>query len=866
MARTDQKDGSGDPSYKAMRTIATIIFLLVPLNLLMSWESILLGQELTGSIKGNVRDDKGNPLPGVNIVLVGTRIGAVSDQQGKYEIKRVLPGSYQMIATMVGYKSDTKTEVIVRPGVVQEVNFNLEQTVIEIPAIDVIEERLKQQQSDVRSSLYFLAPRSAKAIPGIGEDVLRALQALPGIVAPNDFSAQLVVRGSGPDQNLIIMDDIEIFNPYRLYGLISMFNPETVTDIALLTGGFPARYGDRLSAVLDVTNKEGNRNKAFRANVNASISNANVVMEGRLPFGVQGAYMLSTRRTYYDLIVGPFAKSAGLVSGDVAFPNFSDLQGKIVFGPLSRHRFIVNGLRSRDGVDIVSGTKRSSPDSIDAFNETNHHVVGAAWHYTPNENLFLKAIASFYRNDGATEFRGSFLDPSLNRDLFGESWRDSLGIRLVTVSSQSDYVFQKFSLRKDLAWRVGAHLVEAGVGVDFLKTLLQWRVDLDPAIKAIIQGRGRSVPERFEDSKTYARFNAYVQDRIQIGQRWYLQPGLRLDYYHLLRKFYLAPRIQTSFAWDGMTTLRAAYGWYFQSPGYEKLIDQRRQRPFLSLEPQYARSLHAEKATHYVLGVDRWLRGDVQLKIDTYFKSFTNLMVPRIVEGTRYVTSLIHGTNPRRRESWTQPTPVRADSVTNVPTNDGRGSAYGIELFLEKKRLSTKTRFYGWAAYALAWANRKERGYLFPFDFDQRHTINLVGNYLLLDWLEIGFHWRYGSNFPYWPAKGVKPRIVPVRRGNREVYVVQTDAFGNVVFDVDYGGYENNNSARKPAYHRLDVRATAYTTFWGLQWSFYLDIINVYNRSNLLHYDYYVNDDLTLGVRKTSMFPILPTLGLSIKL
>ncbi len=848
-----------------MQKTCSSILWFVLCHLAVSWGTVVFGQEGTGRITGMVRDEQGQPLVGVNIVIVGTTLGAVSDRLGRYEVPRVPPGSYQMVATMVGYKPSTKTEVLVRAGLVQEVNFTLAQTVIELSEVDVVGERQRQPQSDVRSSLHSLAPRSAKTLPGFGEDVMRSLQALPGIVAPSDFSAQLVVRGSGPDQNLIIMDDIEIFNPYRLYGLISMFNPETVTDIALITGGFPARYGDRLSAVLDVTNKEGYRQAAFRANVNASISNANMVAEGRMPFGVEGAYLFSARRTYYDLIVGPIARRNGLVSGDVAFPNFSDLQSKIVFGPFGGHRFILNGLRSRDGVDIVSGANRLSPDSVDAFNEINHRVVGAAWHYAPNKNLLVKTVGSFYWNDGTTEFSGSFLDPSLNRDRFRGNWRDSSGIRLVTVSSYSDFIFRKSSIKQELAWYTGAHLIEAGAGADFLTTTLRWNVNLDPALKAVIQNRGGSVLERFEESKTYERFNAYAQDRMQIGQRWYLQPGLRLDYYHLLRKFYLAPRLHASFAWDAITTLRAAYGWYFQSPGYEKLIDQRQQRTFLSLEPEYAQSLNAEKATHYVLGVDRWLTEDIQLKIDTYYKSFTNLIVPKIVEGTRYVTSLIPGSDPRKRDSWTTPTAVRGDSVTNIPTNDGFGRAYGIELFLEKKRLSPSTRFYGWATYALAWAYRNERGHLIPFDFDQRHTINLVGNYLVLDWLEIGFHWRYGSNFPYTPARGIRPRIVPITRNNQEEHVVQTDVFGNVIFDVDRGRYQDANNARKPAYHRLDVRATAYTTFWGLEWSFYLDIINLYNRSNVLNYSYYINDDLTLGVRTTSMLPILPTLGLSIK-
>ncbi len=155
------------------------------------------------------------------------------------------------------------------------------------------------------------------------------LQAVPGVLSVNDFSAQLVVRGSGPDQNLIIMDDIEVFNPYRLYGFISMFNPETVSDINLITGGFPARYGDRLSAVLDVTNREGEMHSPLHGSVNASITNANIVLSGGLPFGANGSFIVSARRTYYDLILGPIARRSGLVSGDVAFPNFMDCPGEI---------------------------------------------------------------------------------------------------------------------------------------------------------------------------------------------------------------------------------------------------------------------------------------------------------------------------------------------------------------------------------------------------------------------------------------------------------------------------------------------------------------------------------------------------------
>jgi len=163
-------------------------------------------------------------------------------------------------------------------------------------------------------------------LPGAAEDVFRTLQSLPGVLAPNDFSSQLIVRGSGPDQNLIILDDVEVFNPYRLYGVVSMFNPDAVDNVNLISGGFPAKYGDRLSAVLDVTNKEGTTTKALAGNVNISIVDANLVLEGRNPFNLRGSWLFNTRRTYYDLIIEPFVKSAGLVDDNTSFPNFYDLR------------------------------------------------------------------------------------------------------------------------------------------------------------------------------------------------------------------------------------------------------------------------------------------------------------------------------------------------------------------------------------------------------------------------------------------------------------------------------------------------------------------------------------------------------------
>ena len=229
------------------------------LYVLIFFPSLAFAQ--TGKVKGKIIADN-NPVPYVNVTVLGTMLGTFSNEKGEYEISGLEPGNYTLKFSSVGYRTETR-DVEIRQARVLELNITLSSAVIEVGTVEVTGSK-KQDQKDTRASLIDLNPKSAKILPGAGEDVLRTLQSLPGVLAPNDFSSQLIVRGSGPDQNLIIMDDIEIFNPYRLYGVISMFNPDAVSNVNLITGGFPAKYGDRLSAVLDVTNKEGTTKKILK--------------------------------------------------------------------------------------------------------------------------------------------------------------------------------------------------------------------------------------------------------------------------------------------------------------------------------------------------------------------------------------------------------------------------------------------------------------------------------------------------------------------------------------------------------------------------------------------------------------------------
>jgi hypothetical protein len=820
-----------------------------------------------GSVKGKITDGT-SPVPSVNVVILDTDLGTAADENGYYEMRNITAGEYEIRFSAVGYESKT-FDISIEANKTLELDVVLNEDIIEVGVVEVTEN--KNDQTDTRTSVLDLNPRDAKIIPGAGEDVLRTLQALPGVLAPNDFSSQLIVRGSGPDQNLIIMDDVEIFNPYRLYGVISMFNPEAVSEINLITGGFPAKYGDRLSAVLDVTNREGSTKENLKGSINASIVDANLVLEGKNPFNLKGSWLLNSRRTYYDLIIEPFVKNAGLVDDNTTFPNFYDVQAKIVVGPYNGHKFLLNGIYSRDGVDVVSGKERNTPDSISVFNETDNDVLSFAWHYSPSATFLNKLIFSWYKNNGTTDFDSRILDPSLNRDSFEDIIPDTLSPYLLNIGFDVLFSNTKYSVDDKYMLLWGDNTLEAGAGIDFITTSIDFDFELDPQLEAIF-ARGTHHMAVFSDLKEvkkYNRYRAYLQNKFSLSERFYLQPSIRFDYYSIIDKTYFAPRISLSYALDDITTLRAVWGLYYQSPGYEKLRDQ---NVLFDLSEIYLKELNAEKSIHYVVGIERWLTNEWSIRLESYYKDFSDLIIQKTVPGFKYYTEPVPGKDLRYMSGWTRPVSISSDSLTQIPVNGSVGEAYGLEFFLSKKNIFNENRFSGWISYALAYAKMIERGENFPFRFDQRHTLNIVLNYQLNTWLDVGIRWQYGSGFPYSEPVGIKPRIIlgdnnldgvpetpeiATRKNNSNPELQE------IIYDIDYANSRLN--AKRPPYHRLDVRFTAFTNFWNLDWTFYLDVINVYNRANVIAYDYYVTPELTLGRRANTMFPIIPTLGFSVR-
>ena len=841
-------------------------------------------------LRGTITDaESGETIPGANVVLPATGDGVAADADGRYTL-RAEPGATVVQFSAVGYESAVR-EVTLTAAQPKTLDIALTPDVVALEQVEVAASR-RQPLRDTRPSITAVSPEQVQALPGAAEDVLRSLQTTPGVLAANDFSSQLIVRGGGPDQNLIILDDVEVFNPYRLYGVVSMFNPATVSNLTLYTGGFPARYGDRLSAALDVQSRDGDRDTTLGGSFNASLANANLVMEGKT--GVwDGSWLVTGRRTYYDLVIGLLARELDAVGENTRFPNFADLQGRLTLRPADGHRIRIGGITSRDALDVaVEGAlddRGSEADRVAAEDLTRNDMAYATYDWTPNPALNVQLTASTYRNAGDLASAGNIVP----RDGFDGSEIVAANdtINAASFAYDQSFLFRKHSLYQRATLEAPRQLIEVGGGVDWLETTLQFDLDLNEVGRALFEsfqqdspfGVG-AFPEQFDQGERYYRYHAYAQTRVELlSDRLFVQPGLRYDYYRLIDRSYLSPRLSASLRLTDETTLRAAWGRYVQSPGFEKLLDD--PQAFDLSEDVGLQSLAAEASYHYVLGLTRWLNNRYQLRLEGYVKTFDDLIVQDRGVVTRAVARFDDTQGLPRTDPDAYDVRVEdAVGLTTRPVNDADGRAYGLEVSLEKQRAAAGDRFTGWVSYAYAHATRSRTRQeapgsriTFPFDYDRRHTLNVVVNTRLGSGWTLGTTFRLGTGFPYTPAVGAAPVVVrPLDVDDPEAEAAPTvltnSETGLVRFEPRYGDADNLNSARLPLYHRLDVRLSRAVNVFGLPGEAYLDVINVYNRANVLAYQYAaITDpdapeaDPRLERQPVTMLPILPTLGFNLR-
>ncbi|MCC6398590.1 MAG: TonB-dependent receptor [Bacteroidetes bacterium] len=856
-----------------------------------------------GVLRGRVVDPAGRNIAGAYVSLDGGKAFTFSNIYGRFLFRLDDPGTHTIGLSLVGYRGG-QHEIHVSSSDTADFLFRLVPVLYQMQGVDVLAAPRTATELSAGFTVASLPPREVQFRAGAAEDVLRTLQSYPGVTSPNDFTTQLVVRGGRPEENLVILDGIEVLSPYRLYGIVSMFNPQTVERIGLLAGGFPARYSDRLSAVVDVANRDGSlSDRPFQARANLSITNVNLVAEGSFLLETHetdsarsdmyyaedappwnGSWLLSTRRTYYDWIATPIVKAAGLAKGDVVLPTFQDFQFRLSLQPEYRHKIVFTGITNRDRASLVEGPAAGSIEEISLDDLTFNDVAGVQWLWTHSPELVGRYGVSFTQNGGTNSFSGMQNSAtSFGLDLSTEEverLQDSLRASGISVpdllrsAGAYNFLFRKFSASASLVWQASpVHTLEAGVVAHRLLTDIAIGVQFDPRIFAIRQSNFRysMLPDNFAASVSSLSFGAYVHDTYRISESITLEPGLRFDYFGIIARSTLAPRLAASYSWSPGNSIRLAWGMYYQSPGYEKSFipgyETYINNTTFDLSGDRPAGLRPETASHITLSWETLLSQDWQLRIEAYQKSFRDLIFPAIVTGTLYRSERTGMADITRPEAWTQPVPVPGDSLTTIPANSATGASLGGEIVLQKIFRNDGFPLYGWLGYAYGKATRERQGWSYPFDFDRRHSVNVVLGYRCASWLDLNIAAAYGSGFPSTPPIGYAPRIYKAQDSLTGALTPKLDSdWRGVVFATDRGGLRNLNSGRLPDYFRLDFRATTYPEWFGWQWSFYVDVMNVTNHTNVALEEYYFDRSIMeYRTIQTHMFPILPSLGFTIQ-
>ena len=693
-------------------------------------------------------------------------------------------------------------------------------------------------------------PAEVLQTPGALDNIFRTLQTLPGVAAADEFGSRIAVRGGAPDQNLTMMDGVEVHDPYRLFGLTSAFNPETIQRFELSTGGFSPKYGDRLSSLLTIDNREGDRRRRLGGTASMSITDTNLVFEGGLPGGA-GSWLVTGRRTYYDLV------ASRVTNQD--FPSFGDVQTKVVKDLAPGRTLTFFGLRSRQSAALDIDTDSVQGEFQD---DTHNDLVSVRSDNELGGRGRSHTIAS-YSNTRSIFGVDAAVENRTERSNTPDAPFSIANVRFNRQLSVRDY-----AVRQELAWGLGRHVVETGGEVHRLATSLAFVIDGDrnPAATngSSVEG-GAGLPDRIDSSRRSTRGGAWLIDTWQAHRRVSIEAGLRVDKGGVAGDTTVSPRATAQIQVTPSARLRLAAGRYTQSAGYEKLIQS---DYVLDVTAPEATRLRSERADQFAAGVEQGLPSGAMVRVEGYYKRFQDLLVGRLEPESERLARVATYDFPA---ALAGSVPSQA-IITTVPTNGGAGRAYGLDIFVTRPKPPTDARLRGWASYTVGRAERDLYGRRYAFEYDRRHAFSSVAGYRLSSRWELSSTVRLASGFPRTPPLGLRvaSRVDEAdadRDGNVTERIPAVDSKGLLVYGVDFGGVSNLNTSRLPMFARVDLRATWRPRGAAGRWEVYAEVINLLNRKNAgtlaVELAYNPSAERPRLVEKSEeSIPRLPTLGL----
>ena len=767
------------------------------------------------TLSGTVADaSNGETMMGVYVILsdlsdASNVQGCITNQAGYYSVS-VLPGKYKLTVNYLGYKTIEDTLALSKS---LSRRFELEPSVIEGEEVVIQGERGDANVSSGDVGRMEMSIQTIKALPALmGEaDIIKSIQLLPGVQSGGEGNSGFYVRGSGTDQNLILLDEATIYNPDHLFGFFSIFNADAVKSIDLIKSGMPAYYGGRAASILNVYQKEGNLKK-FEVDGGLGLIFSHLTVQGPLKKN-RASFLISARRTYADVLIQPFLKKDSPMKGTDFF--FYDINAKFNVIINSRHRLYFGGYFGRD----VYGFKSQSQLTKMHFNWTNA-AASARWNWLIANRLFLNTSATFSYYDFATEMR---IDPYFFH----------------LTSGVSDY-----SLKSELTWiptpkhniRFGVHdvvhdclpgqyEVEAGTGNTFGIPPVQHYIGNELAIYAhdewdITKHWKLNVGLRYTNYQHLGPFTRYVLDELgHVTDSILYKPGKSICQYNRVE-----PRLAVRWLIDSTTSIKASATLNYQFMHQISIAT-------ISLPTDVwmpcTDLLKPQTVLQFSLGVFKNFRQNMfETYIDLYYKQMYNLAEYR--DGLDFSVFTI---NPDQLYVF------------------GKGWAAGAEFFVKK----TRGRFTGFIGYTLGFTRRQfddlNGGNPYWAKYDRRHDVSISLSYeILRNKLRVSALWVYQS-------------------GNTMTVPLGYYLFGGSVVTE----WSDRNAYRVNPYHRLDLsldwtikKTKKFET--GLNFSVY----NVYNRHNPFLVFFETDLDTSGGDMTTftmenhayqmSLFPIIPSI------
>lgn len=750
------------------------------LGALLLWVVVAAPSWAQGTVKGFLKsNESGEAVMFATVTLEGTSFGVSSDVEGYYSLSRVPAGTYVLVVSSLEYETVRET-VDIRDDKVLTKNLFLESKVIALQSAEISADR-EEQTTQVRTSVETIRPADIKRIPSFGgaPDLVQALQVLPGFVSTGDQGGQLYIRGGSPIQNKVLLDGMLIYNAFHSIGLFSVFDSDALANADVYTGAFSAKYGGRISSVMDIRTRDGNM-KQTEGKVGASPFGAKVLVHGPLRSMNEDrtggiSYLLSVKHSYLEQssqYFYPYIDDGRLPFG------FTDGYGKVTFGGGDGSKFNLFGFGFNDNASVLDDSTGTP------FAQYGWRNVGGGGTFTvvpPGSSVLMNGHFAM------SNYRINFEEEG-SADRYSE--------------------VQGFNFGLDFKYVLGEDNVEYGLEVVGMRTDFQTFNSLQVAV---------------EQQENTTELGGYVDYTMKRGA-WIVQPSMRMQYYSSLARIRPEPRFGVKYKASERLRLKAAAGMYSQNvisansdrdvvnlfygflAGPQNLQDEIRMPDGTDRDIRHS----LQTANHVVAGFEFDVTERLNVNTEGYVKQFTQL--------TNFNRNKLFPDNTTYAD---EPDAFKKDFVVET------GRAVGADIVVKYEERET----YLWFVYGLGDVDRWDGIRWYDPVFDRRHNVNLVASqgFDQGKWL-VSARWNLGSGLPFTQSQGYYQS--PGTGGGIDGDYLTSNPDQVSIYLAGL------NEGRLPAYHRLDLNVKrTWKEVAGGELELSMGITNVYDRANV----FYVN-------------------------